>query len=45
MLRMFIVQGGFLDGRRGFLLCLLSSYGVFLKYAKAWEYSRRRGEK
>jgi len=45
MLRMFVLQGGFLDGRRGFLLCLFSSYGVFLKYAKAWEYSRRGGEK
>ena len=28
---------GFLDGREGFLLCLLSAYSVFLKYAKAWE--------
>jgi len=40
MLRMYVLQRGFLDGKRGFLLCLLSSYGVFLKYAKAWEYSR-----
>jgi glycosyltransferase involved in cell wall biosynthesis len=40
MARMYLAQRGFLDGKRGFLLCLLSSYGVFLKYAKAWEYSR-----
>jgi glycosyltransferase involved in cell wall biosynthesis len=40
MLRMYVMQGGVLDGRRGFLLCLVSSYGVFLKYAKAWEYLR-----
>ena len=42
MLRMFVLQRGFLDGKRGFLLCLLSSYGVFIKYAKAWEHSRCR---
>ncbi len=36
--RMYFFQGGFLDGVRGFILCLISSYGVFLKYAKAWEY-------
>jgi (heptosyl)LPS beta-1,4-glucosyltransferase len=42
MLRMYVLQAGFLDGRRGFLLCLLSSYGVFLKYAKAWEHTRCR---
>ena len=36
-LRMYLVQGGFMDGRQGFVLCLLSSYSVFLKYAKAWE--------
>jgi glycosyltransferase involved in cell wall biosynthesis len=45
MFRMYVAQGGFLDGKRGFLLCLLSSYGVFLKYAKAWEYARCRREK
>jgi glycosyltransferase involved in cell wall biosynthesis len=45
MLRMYILQRGFLDGKRGFLLCLLSSYGVFIKYAKAWEYSRCRPER
>jgi hypothetical protein len=40
-LRMYALQRGFLDGLNGFLLCLLSSYSVFLKYAKAWEYGRR----
>ncbi|NIM19427.1 MAG: glycosyltransferase [Candidatus Latescibacteria bacterium] len=39
-LRMYALQGGILDGVQGFVLCLLSSYGVFLKYAKAWEYQR-----
>lgn len=42
MVRMYVMQGGFLDGKRGFILCLLSSYGVLLKYAKAWEYIRWR---
>jgi glycosyltransferase involved in cell wall biosynthesis len=41
-LRMYLLQGGILDGSRGFILCLLSSYGVFLKYAKAWELRRCR---
>ena len=45
MARMYIAQRGFLDGKRGFLLCLLSSYGVFIKYAKAWEYARCRRER
>ncbi len=45
MVRMYIAQRGFLDGKRGFLLCLLSSYGVFIKYAKAWEYARCRRER
>lgn len=41
-LRMYILQRGVLDGSRGFILCLLSAYGVFLKYAKAWEMKRCR---
>jgi glycosyltransferase involved in cell wall biosynthesis len=41
-LRMYFLQRGVLDGYRGFILCLLSSYGVFLKYAKAWELKRCR---
>jgi len=40
--RMYVLQRGFLDGLHGFILCLLSSYSVFLKYAKAWEYGKRR---
>jgi hypothetical protein len=40
--RMYVLQRGLLDGVRGFILCLLSSYGVFLKYAKAWEMKYRR---
>ena len=31
--RMYLVQGGFLDGWEGLLLCTNSMYGVYLKYA------------
>lgn len=41
-LRMYILQRGFLDGAPGLTLCLLSSYSVLLKYAKAWESRRKR---
>lgn len=36
-LRMYVLQGGFLDGMAGLLLCLLTAYSVWLKYAQAWE--------
>lgn len=39
-LRMYALQSGFRDGYPGLVLCLLSSYSVFLKYAKAWERAR-----
>ncbi|MCI0450963.1 MAG: glycosyltransferase family 2 protein [Candidatus Latescibacteria bacterium] len=38
--RMYALQRGFRDGYPGLVLCLLSSYSVFLKYAKAWERAR-----
>jgi len=41
-LRMYLIQKGFADGAQGALLCLLASYAVFLKYAKAWELQWRR---
>ncbi|HXV14727.1 MAG TPA: glycosyltransferase family 2 protein, partial [Candidatus Krumholzibacteria bacterium] len=40
-LRMYALQWGVRDGHPGLVLCLLSSYSVFLKYAKAWERARR----
>jgi glycosyltransferase involved in cell wall biosynthesis len=36
-LKMYIVKGGFLDGLPGFIVSALSSFHVFLKYAKMWE--------
>ena len=33
----FVLKRGFLDGTRGFLIALISSVGVYIKYAKLWE--------
>ncbi|MBN1594115.1 MAG: glycosyltransferase family 2 protein [Candidatus Coatesbacteria bacterium] len=35
-LKMYILQAGFLDGMRGFILCLASSFYTLSKYTKAW---------
>lgn len=42
--RQYILQGGFLDGRAGLIVCGLSMYYVFLKYAKLWrmEYGKEQ---
>ena len=40
-IRGYLVSGGFVDGKNGFVFCLLSSYGVFLTYAKAWQAGER----
>lgn len=43
-LRMYLLRLGFLDGAAGFLVAVLGSYYVFLKYAKLWELDRvKRG--
>jgi glycosyltransferase involved in cell wall biosynthesis len=44
--RMYVLQAGFLDGMHGLVLCALQAFGVFLKYARLWEYRirERRGE-
>jgi glycosyltransferase involved in cell wall biosynthesis len=36
-LKMYIAKCGFLDGIHGFILATLSSFYVFVKYAKLWE--------
>ncbi len=38
--RTYVFQAGFLDGRHGLVLCMLQAYGVFLKWAKLWEWRR-----
>jgi (heptosyl)LPS beta-1,4-glucosyltransferase len=34
--KMYIVRAGFLDGRQGLLLALLSAHSTFVKYADLW---------
>jgi (heptosyl)LPS beta-1,4-glucosyltransferase len=41
--RLYLLQGGFLDGRRGFLFALHASHYVFNKYAALWYYGRAQG--
>ncbi len=36
-LKSYLLKRGFLDGRQGFIIALLSSFGVFVKYAKLME--------
>jgi glycosyltransferase involved in cell wall biosynthesis len=43
-LRMYLLQLGFLDGLHGFMLCVLASVGVFVKYAWLRELRRGGGE-
>jgi len=45
-LRTYVLQLGILDGKHGLVLCSLQAFGVFLKYARLWEYGvrARRGE-
>ncbi|MCX8043948.1 MAG: glycosyltransferase family 2 protein [Desulfobacterota bacterium] len=35
----YVWKRGFLDGMPGFIIAVLSSYYVFLKYAKLWEFT------
>jgi hypothetical protein len=39
--KQYILQLGILDGRAGLVICMLSSFSVFLKYAKLWERQER----
>lgn len=42
-IKMYLVHAGFLDGRHGLLLALLSAHSTFAKYADLW--IRTRGER
>jgi len=35
-IKMYIIKAGFLDGKQGFLLSLLSAHSTFVKYADLW---------
>jgi hypothetical protein len=37
LLRMYVLEGGFREGRRGIVLCWLAAFSVFTKYARRWE--------
>jgi glycosyltransferase involved in cell wall biosynthesis len=41
-LAMYLLRGGFLDGRKGLLLAALYAYYVFMRTAKVWEATRAR---
>ena len=40
-LKVYVFNGGFLEGGRGFLMAGFESVGVFFKYALLWELQRR----
>lgn len=42
--KMFILKRGFLDGKHGFLLAILSAQSVFNKYADLWITQNSKGE-
>ncbi|MDA3979689.1 MULTISPECIES: glycosyltransferase family 2 protein [Gallibacterium] len=35
-IKMYLLKAGFLDGKQGFLLAILSSHSTFIKYADLW---------
>lgn len=35
-IKMYVVRAGFLDGKQGFLLAILSAHSTFVKYADLW---------
>jgi glycosyltransferase involved in cell wall biosynthesis len=43
--KMYFFKRGFLDGLHGFILCVVSAFYVFVKYAKIWEYYHQQREK
>jgi len=40
-LRAYLIQGGWLDGRFGFVTSVLGGYTAFLKYAHLWDLERK----
>lgn len=39
--KMYLLKAGFLDGKQGFLLAVLSSHSTFVKYADLWNRTRK----
>jgi glycosyltransferase involved in cell wall biosynthesis len=42
-IRTYLLRGGFLDGREGFLLAVANAEGTYYRYMKAWLKGRGRG--
>ena len=40
-LKGYFLRMGFLDGMHGLVIAMLNSYGVFIKYAKLWEFNHK----
>ncbi len=40
-IKMYLLKLGFLDGKEGFILAVISSFGVTLKYLQLWELNPR----
>ncbi len=41
-IKMYFLRQGFRDGRHGYVLCVLASFSVFVKYAKLWLLMRKK---
>ena len=39
-IKMYFINGGFMDGSEGFILALNSAFGVYLKYLKLWKMNK-----
>ena len=44
-IKMYVVKLGFLDGKQGFLLSVLSAHSTFVKYADLWIKTHTQGPK
>lgn len=42
-IKMYLLKLGFLDGKEGFVLAVISSFGVSLKYLRLWELNHKGG--
>ena len=41
-IRQYFLYLGFLDGKAGFIICTLSAYSVFMKYARLWALQQKK---
>lgn len=44
-IKMYLLKLGFLDGKEGFILAVISSFGVTLKYFRLWELIHKGGHR